>query len=175
MRVKVDRSHPEPVNNEQEEKTKGQTTRPAEDAGRPTQPGDPSKLRVQDTTGPPEGKDWTPYVQRPDPGGQGHRTRHPGRGPRTSWNPGLRGIRDFEGFKTTWDPGLCGIQDFAGLGTSWDPGLPRKQELYTARTRILFCGVLSENTNFQDNFKTWIPLGISLVVSVKYFVYFYGS
>ncbi len=71
------------------------------------------------------------------------------------------------GFKTSRDLGLRGIQDFAGLGTSWDLGLRGKQELYISRTRILFCGVLYENTNFPDKFKTWTPLGIRLVVSIK--------
>ena len=90
---------------------------------------------------------------------QGPRTRHPGQGLGTSRNPGLRGIRDFVGFRTTRDLGLRGIQDFAGLWTLWDLGLCRKQELYTPRTRILFYGVLSENTNFPDKVKnmgtTW--------------------
>ncbi len=60
----------------------------------------------------------------------------------TSWDSRLRGTRDFMGFKTSRDIGLRGIQDFVGHGTSWDLGLCRKQELYTTRTRILFCGVL---------------------------------
>ena len=71
----------------------------------------------------------------------------------------LRGIQDFMGFKTSRDLGLRGIQDVTGLGTSWDLGLYRRQGLYTPRTRILFCGVLYENTNFLDRFKnmdtTW--------------------
>ncbi len=90
----------------------------------------------------------------------------------TSWDSGLRGTRDFMGFKTWRDIGLHGIQDFAGHGTSWDLGLCRKQELYTPQTRILFCGVLYENTNFPYKFKTWTPLGIRLVVSVKHCVLF---
>ncbi len=38
--------------------------------------------------------------------------------------------------------------------------------------RILVCGVLKENTNFPDKFKTWTPLGIRLVDSVKICVLF---
>ncbi len=83
-------------------------------------------------TGPPEYEDWPPGVRRPDP--RGTRPQDPAswtrtKGfarPRTSWDPGLRGIRDFVGFKTSQDLGLCGIQDFAGHGTLWDLGLCRK-------------------------------------------------
>ncbi len=69
------------------------------------------------------------------------RDKVPGPASQTRTNA-LRGIRDFVGFKTMRDPGLRGIWDFAGLRTSWDLGLRREQELYTPRTRILFCGVL---------------------------------
>ena len=120
---------------------------------------------------PPEYKDWTPDVWRPDPRGtrpqdpasqtktrtsqdQGLRRIQDFVGFGTSWDSRLRGTQDFMGFKTSRDLGLRGIQDFVGHGTSWDLGLCRKQELYTPRTRILFCGVLSENTNFPDKFKT---------------------
>ncbi len=139
---------------------------------------DPRDTRI----GPPMCGDRTPE-------GQGHRTPHPEQGPRgsqdqglrriqdfvgfgTLWDSRLRGIRDFVGFETLQDLGLCGIQDSVGLGTSWDLELCGKQELYTPRTRILFCGVLKENTNFLDKFKTWTPLDIRLVVSVIHCVLF---
>ncbi len=121
----------------------------------------------------------TPRIQGLDPQrtetgppeGQGHRTRHPGRGPktlrdlglhvtqdfvrpRTSWDSRLHETRDFVGFKPSQDLGLREIQDFAEPRTSWDLGLYRKQELFTPCTSILFCGVLQENTNFLDKFKS---------------------
>ena len=136
----------------------------------PTNPRGTSNVRVQRPTGlAPIYGDWAPDEQSMDPRntrigpsmcgdrtpeGQDHRTQHPPdedpglrrtetfAGFGTSWDSRLREIRDFMGFKTSQDPGLRGIQDFAGLGTSWDLGLRRKQELYTPRTRILFCGVL---------------------------------
>ncbi len=147
---------------------------PARGRHGPINPRDTSNIRVQKPMSlPPIYEDWTPDQRRLNPRDtrigppmrgdrtpeeQGHRTRHPGRGPRalqdrglcgiqdfvgfgTSWDSRLRGIRDFMGFKTSRDLGLCGIQDFAGLGTSWDLGLCRKQELYTPQTRILFSGV----------------------------------
>ncbi len=68
-----------------------------------------------------------------------HRTHHPP-------------DEDFVGSRTLWDRGLCGIQDFVGFRTSWDLGLNRKKDPLTHRIGILFCGVLLENTNFQDKF-----------------------
>ena len=107
-----------------------------------------------------EYKDWTPSVRRPDPRStrpqdlaSQKRTKDFAR-PGTSWDSRLRETPDFVGFKTSRDPGLHGVQDFAGHRTSWDLGLYRKQKLFTPRTRILFCGVLQENTNFPDQFKT---------------------
>ncbi len=106
------------------------------------------------------------------PGGQGHRTRHPRRGPRTSQKPELRGIRDFMGFRTMRDPGLRGIQDFTRPRTSWDLGLRRKQEFYTPGPG--FCSVVFSlrTQTFRIKLKTWTPLGIRLVVSAKYCVLF---
>ncbi len=105
--------------------------------------------------GPLVNGDWTPGTQELDPrctetGPPRDKVTGPSipdededfTGFGTSWDSRLHGTRDFMGFKTSWDLGLRGIQDFAGLGTSWDLGLRRKQELYTPRTRILFCGVL---------------------------------
>ncbi len=170
---------------------KGQSARqPSPQQTRAHQPGRSSKLQSPENNGlPPEYKDWTPDVRRLDPRGtrpqdpasrtrtrtsqdQGLRGIQDFVGSRTSWDLRLRGNRDFMGFKTSRDLGLRGIQDFAGQGTSWDLGLCRKRELYTPRTRILFCGVHSENTNFPDKFKTWTPLGIRLVVSIKLCVLF---
>ncbi len=68
----------------------------------------------------------------------------------TSWDSGPR--MDFVGYRTSH--GLHGIQDSAENGTS------------TRQTGILFCGVLSENTNFRDNSIKWTPLGLRLVGSV---------
>ncbi len=76
------------------------------------------------------------------------------------------------GFRTSWDSGLRGIQDFAGSRTSWDLGLGRGLDHSTHRIGILFCGVLFENTNFQDNSIKWTPLGLRLVGSVFICVYF---
>ncbi len=157
-------------------------------------PRDASSVRVQKPVGlPAMFKDWTPDERRLDSqntrigprctktGPPRNKTTRPSIpetmtkdfvGFRTSQDVGLHGIWDFVGFKTLRDPGLCGIQDFAGLRTSWDLGLCRQQELYTPRIRILFCGVLFENTNFPDKFKTWTPLGIRSVVSVIHCVLF---
>ncbi len=86
-------------------------------------------------TGSPKYKDWTPDVWRPDP----RCTRpqdpaSPKRGPRTSRNRGLRGIRDFVGFRTSQDLGLCGIRDFAGPRTSWDSRLHGTLDFVGSRT-----------------------------------------
>ena len=110
-------------------------------------------------------EDWTPDVQ-------GHKTQHP-----LDENPGLRGIQDFVGFRTSWDsnfvgfrtswdPGLRGIQDFVGPRTSWDLGLRRKQDVTHIRSESCSVVFSKENTNFQDKFITWTPLGIRLVDSV---------
>ena len=63
---------------------------------------------------------------------------------RTSWDSGLHG------FRTTREPGLRRIQDFARLRTSWGFRTPQGIGTLHTRTRILFCGDLSENTNFPD-------------------------
>ncbi len=110
----------------------------------PTNPGDPSNLRVQKTMGlPPIYEDWTPGGRRLDPQntrigppmcgdrtpeGQGHRTRHPGRG------QGLRKTKDFAESRTLWDSGLRGIQDFAGPMTSWDSRLRGTWDSVGSRT-----------------------------------------
>ncbi len=167
INLKIDGSHPEPVNDKKDERTECQTVQPAADVG-PSTRGILQNLRVQKPIG------LTPGIRRMDPQdtrigppmcgdrtpeGQGHRTRHPGRGQGlrktkdftesrtfvgfgTSWDSRLRGTRDFMGFKTSRDIGLRGIQDFMEPRTLWDLGLCRKQELYTPQTRILFCGVL---------------------------------
>ena len=175
MRMNIDRNHPEPVNNKKDERLKRQTAQPAKHAGLPITRKLSGKLQSPATngTGSPERKDWTPDVRRLDP--RGTRPQDPASQTRT---------KDFAEARTSWDSGLCGIQDYAGTGTSWESGLrgtqdfvgPRtQQEIGTlhARTRILFGGVLSENTNFRIKLKAWIPLGIRLVVSVKYCVLFF--
>ncbi len=134
---------------------------PARSKCGPNHPGATSNLRVRKIMGlPPTHEDWTPGGRRLDPRntrigppmcgdrtpeGQGHRTRHPGRGQglrktkdfaesRTSRNPGLRGIQDFVGFKISWDLGLRGTQDFAGPRTSWDSRLRGTQDFVGSRT-----------------------------------------
>ena len=67
------------------------------------------------------------------PEGQGHRTWHPGQGPRALQDRGLHGIQDFMGFKTSWDLGLRGIQDFAGPRTSWDSRLRGTRDFMGSR------------------------------------------
>ncbi len=113
----------EPVDNKKDERTECQMVQPAVNAGLPTHPGDPLKLRVQDTTGPPECKDWTPDVRRPDP--QGTRPQDPA--PRTR-------TRDFEESRTSRDSGLPGIQDYARPRTLWDSRLRRTQDFVGSRT-----------------------------------------
>ena len=109
-------------------------------------------------------RDWTPEDKAKGPGipddDQGLRGIQDFVGFGTSRGSRLRRTRDFVGFKTLQNPGLHGIQDSA-----------ENRNLHT-RTRILFCGVLPENTNFPHKIKTWTPLGIRLVVSVKYCVLF---
>ncbi len=126
-------------------------------------------------TGPPMYEDWTPDVRGLDPQYTSiGPLMHMATGPsipqtRTLWDSGLRGIQGFVGFRTSWDSGLRGIQDFAGSRTSWDRGPNRKRDPLTHLIRILFCGVLSENTNFQDkNSIKWTELGLRLVDSVLY-------
>ncbi len=179
MRVIIDRNHPEPVDTKKDERAEYQTAQPAIHAGLPTNRKPSKNLRVQQPTeldprnariGPPVYGDRTPE-------GQGHRTRHPGRGPRTSRKPGLRGIRDFVGFRTMRDPGLRGIQDFARPRTSWDLGLRRKQELCTPGAGSCSVVFSQRTQTFRIKLKTWTPLGIRLVVSVKYcllFLWLYG-
>ncbi len=60
------------VSNKKDERTECQTAQPAANAGLPTNPGDPSNLRVQKTMGlPPVHEDWTPGEWRLEPGKQG--------------------------------------------------------------------------------------------------------
>ncbi len=186
MRVKIDRSHPEPVNNQKDERTERQTTRPAADAGLPTNPGDPSNSRTQwvylryaKVESPVDG-DGTPGMRRLDPrctetGPQATRPQDPASRTRT---------RDFAESRTSWDSRLRGIQDYAGLGTSWDSRLRRTLDFVGSRTSqktgtlhtpdqdlVLWCS-LREHKTFRIKLKTWTPLGIRLVVSVKYCVLF---
>ncbi len=131
---KIDGSHPEPVNHKNDERTECQATQPAVNAGLPIrkilQTSESRKQWVHPRytkIGPPVDGDWTPGTQGLDPrcaetGPPRDKATGPGipdedkgfAGPRTSQNPGLRGIRDFLGFKTSWDMGLRGIQDSAG-------------------------------------------------------------
>ncbi len=147
MRMNINRNHPEPVNNKKDERKECQTA-----AGLPNTRKLSGKLQSPATngTGSLERKDWTPDVRRPDP--QGTRPQDP---------PSQMRTKDFAKARTSWDSGLRGIQGYAGTGTSWDSrlrgtqnfvGSRTQQKIGTlhARTRILFCGVLSENTNFPD-------------------------
>ncbi len=85
-------------------------------------------------TGPPEHKDWTPDVRRPDP--RGTRPQDPASRTkrRTSQDQGLRGIQDFVGFGTSWDSRLRGTQDFMGFKTSRDLGLRGTPDFVGSRT-----------------------------------------
>ncbi len=154
--LKIDGSHPEPVNDKKDEKNR----MPGNSTYQPTNPRDPSNLRVQKPmgltpgiqgldprcteTGPPRDKATGPDI--PDKDKAFAR-------PRTSRNPGLRGTRDFMGFKSSQDQGLRGIQDFAGPRTSWDSRLRGTRDFVGSRTlqetgtlhtldQDLFCGVL---------------------------------
>ena len=126
INLKIDGSHPEPVNDKKDERTECQTVQPAADVG-PSTRGILQNLRVQKPIG------LTPGIRRMDPQdtrigpsmcgdrtpeGQGHRTRHPGQGPTASQDRGLRGIQDLAGSGTSWDSRLRGTQDFVGFKTS---------------------------------------------------------
>ncbi len=39
----------------------------------------------------------------------------------------------------------------------------------------MFCGVLFENTNYQDNHLKWTPLGLKVSSIVFVYILFYGS
>ncbi len=124
--------------------------------------------------GSPERKDWTPDVRRPDT----QETRPQDPAPRTR-------TKDFAEARTSWDSGLHGIQDYAGTGTSWDSRLrktldfvgsrtPQKTGTLNNWTRILFCGVLRENTTEQDpgpgvqsSFFLWSPRSHEVLVLAK--------
>ncbi len=121
------------------------TTRPAADAGLPTHPGNPLKISESSNQ-----RYWIPGKQGLDPRCMEtapHRDKAIGPGTPDE-DQGLCGSQDY------------GIQDYAGPGTSWDSRLRKTQDFVGsrtsqktgtlhARTRILFCGVLSENTRLS--------------------------
>ncbi len=151
------------------------------------------RVYLQDTRiGPPMDGDWTPGIRRLDP--QNTRIGPPMYGARSprdkdigpgilDVDQGLHGTRDFVGFKTSRDLGLRGIQDFARSRTSWDSRLRGTRDFVGSRTMqttgtlhafdqdlVLWCSLREHK--LSDKIKTWTPLGIRLVVSVKHCVLF---
>ncbi len=74
---------------------------------------------------------------------------------RRDWTPDARGIEDFVGVWTSWDPGLRGIKDSAEDRTLRHIGSESCSVLFSLRTQT-----------FRINSVKWTPLGLMLVDSV---------